>query len=86
MMGTGPEAPESLACLICRHGTLRLGTATVTLTKDELTLVVKDVPALVCGTCGEEYVDDATTSQLLNTAREAAKAGVQVDVRSYIVA
>ena len=77
---------EVTNCVICHHGTLQPGTATVTLTKDPLTLVVKDVPALVCGTCGEEYVDEVTTAQLLKTAHEAAKAGVQVDVRRYVAA
>ena len=62
------------------------GVATVTLTRDALTLVVKDVPALVCDNCGEEYVEDAVTARLLETAEEALKAGVQVDVRSYVAA
>ena len=68
---------------ICKQGELRPGPATVTLTKDALTLVVKDVPALVCSNCGEEYVDKETTASLLRTANEAARAGVQVDVRNY---
>lgn len=42
--------------------------------------VVKNVPALVCGNCGEEYVDEATTAHLLKDAEEAAQAGAQVDV------
>ena len=73
-------------CVICRHGDMGDGVATVILTRDTLTLVVKDVPALVCDNCGEEYVEDAVTSRLLETAEEALKAGVQVDVRSYVAA
>jgi len=58
----------------------------VTLTRELLTLVVKGVPAQVCENCGEEYVDQDTTKQLLQTAEEAARSGVQVDVRHYIAA
>ncbi len=45
--------------------------------------MVKKVPAEVCSTCGEEYVDQDTTARLLQVAEEAVKVGVQVDVREY---
>jgi hypothetical protein len=44
------------------------------------------VPANVCANCGEEYVDERTTKELLKSAEEALKAGVQVDIREYITA
>ena len=72
-----------MRCVICKQGETRPGTATVTLCRELLTLVVKDVPAQVCENCGEEYVDEETSKQLLGTAEEAARAGVQVDVRQY---
>jgi YgiT-type zinc finger domain-containing protein len=73
-----------MKCIICKQGETRGGTATVTLTRDQLTLVVKGVPAQVCANCGEEYVEENVTSQLLQVAEEAARAGVQVDVREYV--
>lgn len=75
-----------MKCVVCKQGETRPGTATVTLCRELLTLVVKDVPALVCGNCGEEYVDAHITARLIETAEEAAKSGVQVDVRQYIAA
>ena len=75
-----------MKCAICKHGKTKSGTATVTLTRDQLTLVVKGVPAQVCQSCGEEYVDASTTAQLLQTAENATQAGVQVDVRQYVAA
>ena len=75
-----------MSCVICRHGDLEKGTATVTLTRDSLTLVIKDVPALICDNCGEECVSDEVSSHLLETAEEAVKTGVQVDVRNYVAA
>lgn len=70
--------------LICKHGETRPGTATVTLTRDQLTLVVKGVPAQVCHNCGEEYVAEDVTDQLLKIAEDAAQSGVQVDAREYV--
>ena len=75
-----------MKCVICRHGDMSAGTSVVTLARDALTLVVKDVPSLVCENCGEEYVDDGVSARLLETAEEALQAGVQVDVRSYVAA
>lgn len=75
-----------MICVICKHGKTRSGTATVTLERADTTLVIKGVPAQVCANCGEEYVDEETTARLLRTAEEAARTGVQVDVRQYAAA
>ena len=75
-----------MRCVICKHGDTRPGTATVTLAREQLTLVVKDVPAQVCENCGEEYIDADITARLIQTAEEAAQSGVQVDVREYMTA
>jgi hypothetical protein len=58
----------------------------MTLERDGLTLVIKGVPAMVCSTCGDEYVDEDTTARLLQTAEQAARAGVQVETREYAAA
>lgn len=72
-----------MKCVICKNGQTKPGRATVTLERQEMTLVVKNVPAEVCTNCGEEYVDDKAAAQLLKTAEEVSQRGVQVDVRSY---
>lgn len=75
-----------MKCLICKNGETRPGSATVTLERGETTLVIKGVPAEVCANCGEEYIGDDVTEQLLSVAEEAADKGVQVDVRQYVAA
>jgi hypothetical protein len=47
------------------------------------TVVFKNVPAEVCENCGEAYLDAETTRHLFRIVEEAARVGVQVDVRSY---
>ena len=73
-------------CVICKNGKTRPGKATVTLERNGTTLVIKSVPANVCANCGEEYVDEGTTAKLLKAAEEAARSGVQVDVREFAAA
>lgn len=75
-----------MMCVICKNGTTQLGKATITLEREGTILVIKGVPAQVCVNCGEEYVDEATTSLLLKTAEEVVQTGVQVDVRQYAAA
>ena len=73
-------------CVICKHGEPRPGVTTVTLERDAMTLVIKDVPARVCPNCGEEYLDESVTDQLLAMVDQAVNAGVQVDIRRFVAA
>ena len=75
-----------MKCVICKHGETKLGTTTVTLEKNHSTIVFKEVPAKICDNCGEKYIDDTTTKELLKKAREIVKNGVEVDIRKYEVA
>lgn len=72
-----------MICPVCRNGETQPGTSTVTLEREELTFVVKRVPALVCANCGEEYLDSAVTERVLSMAEEAAASGSLVDIRTY---
>ena len=75
-----------MTCVICKNGQTQPGTATITLEREGATVVIKGVPARVCSNCGEEYVEEAITARVLKTAEEAARPGVQVDVRTYAAA
>ena len=80
-----PEDQEEagMKCLICEYGETEPGTTTVTLTRGETTIVMREVPAQICTTCGEEYVDAGTGKRLSQIAETALSEGVQVDVRRY---
>jgi hypothetical protein len=45
--------------------------------------VFRGVPALICDNCGEEYVDESVTKQLLELAEEAARSGSDIEVRDF---
>ena len=75
-----------MTCVICKEGEVVAGTTTVTLERGHTTVVIKSVPARVCMNCGEEYVDETTTRQLMTIADAAARTGVQVEVRQFAAA
>ena len=75
-----------MKCVICKQAETKPGTTTVTLERDGLTCVIKQVPAQVCPNCGEDYVDENVTGDLLKSAEQMAKVGAQVDIRQYIAA
>jgi len=72
-----------MKCVICKKGETRAGKTSVTLERDGATLVFKGVPASVCANCGEEYVDGEITARLLKSAEEAARSGIEVEIRQY---
>jgi YgiT-type zinc finger domain-containing protein len=73
-----------MKCVICKIGETRPGRTLVTLERESATLVVKAVPAEVCANCGEAYVAEEVSRQILVTAEHAAHSGVQVDVREFV--
>ena len=72
-----------MKCMICRVGETRLGVTTVTLERNGAVLVFKKTPARVCGNCGEVYVEEDVTKELLLEADAAVHVGVQVYVREF---
>lgn len=75
-----------MRCVMCKHGQTAPGETTLAFTRGEATVVVKHIPADVCQTCGEPYVDGETSAQLLHLVREAFEVGLEVAVRHYVAA
>ncbi len=71
-------------CIVCRHGETHPGTTTMAFHGDGRTLVANEVPADVCENCGEAYVAEEVTTELLRTAAEAREAQAIVLVRDYV--
>jgi len=72
-----------MKCVICKHGETTPGSSTVVLDREGVTLVMRNVPADVCQTCGEAYFSEDVTSHVLKVAEQAACAGAHVDIREY---
>jgi YgiT-type zinc finger domain-containing protein len=85
-MGLELQEENFMKCVICKKASTKTGTTTVTLERGCLTMVVKCVPALVCPNCGEAYISESVTTELLNDAEERARTGAQVESRQYVAA
>lgn len=74
---------EVFCCVICKQGIMKPGRITITLEQGRITLVFKQVPADVCENCGEQYLNERTTRELLEAAGTAEQHGIEVEVRSF---
>jgi YgiT-type zinc finger domain-containing protein len=72
-----------MKCIVCHNGETRAGTTTVTFHREGQTVVVNEVPAEVCENCGEAYVAEDVTAQVLEIAADARRARAQVLVRDF---
>jgi YgiT-type zinc finger domain-containing protein len=75
-----------MRCVICKGSEVKPGTTTFTVEREQMTLVLKEVPARVCQQCGEAYFDEATTQRIEEIAEAAEHNGVQVAVQDYAAA
>lgn len=72
-----------MTCLICRTGKLQAGTTTVTLERGTSVVIIRQVPAEICDTCGEYYLDNATANAVYQQADDAMRRHVEVEILRY---
>jgi len=70
-------------CLICRQAEIVDGLTSVTFERGEMRLIVNHVPARVCPSCGEAYVEEDVAVQLLRDAEAISAAGMMDEVMKY---
>jgi YgiT-type zinc finger domain-containing protein len=69
-----------MKCLDCKHGIPEKGKVTISFTRDNCTVVIKDVPAMVCPVCGAYYLDEIITQKVLDIGNAAVKNGAEVEI------
>jgi len=72
-----------MICLICRQADVVYGLTSITFERGEMRLVINNVPANICPSCGEAYVGEDVAMQLLQDAEEMSAAGAMDDVMEY---
>jgi YgiT-type zinc finger domain-containing protein len=68
-------------CPIC-SGRKKPGTTTFTVDLEFGVVVVRKVPATVCGQCGADWIEDRIARQLEDIVKDARKRRLQVEVTS----
>jgi YgiT-type zinc finger domain-containing protein len=71
---------NNMECVICKNGATKDGKTTVTLEKEGSVIIIKDVPASICQNCGQYYLDEEISKQILNIAQETFNKGIEVEI------
>ena len=66
-----------MICLICRLAETTDAFTDVKLQRGEIHLVISHVPANVCPSCGEGFIDQEVARQLLQGAEQRTDTGVR---------
>jgi YgiT-type zinc finger domain-containing protein len=72
-----------MRCAVCKNGETKQNQSVITLTKEKLVIVFRNVPSEICHDCSEEYINEETTDILLQTAKESLKKGVVLDSQDW---
>ena len=64
-----------MICIICRQAEIFGGLTSVKFEHGEMRLVVNKVPAQICLSCGEAYVDEEVAVRLLRDVEKISQAG-----------
>ena len=72
-----------MTCVICRKAEPATGITSVSFERGEYRLVIKNVPARICPSCGEAYVDEDVAVALLQEAETSFALGMRQDIREY---
>ena len=66
--------------MICKQGRTAPGVVSVPLQRGDTTIIFKSAHADVCQNCGEYYLDEVTTADLLSRAEQAISRGAEVEI------
>ncbi|MCK5230256.1 MAG: type II toxin-antitoxin system MqsA family antitoxin [Desulfobulbaceae bacterium] len=72
-----------MKCVICKTGEVASGEATVVMHRNETSIIIKNVPADICQTCGEYYLSEDMTEQVLQRAESASAKGAEVEILRF---
>ena len=72
-----------MICVICRQAKIIDGLTSIQFERGEMRLIVNSVPARICPSCGEAYVDEEVAVQLLQDTEKVSKAGILNVVYEY---
>jgi len=72
-----------MTCTICKHGEMYTGLVTVTLERSGATVIIRGVPGQICRNCGEYFLSEAVTGEILARADRAVQNGAEVEILRY---
>lgn len=71
--------------MICKQGNTQAGKITIVLERGGFSWKAEGVSALVCDHCGESFVDEVITAQILAQAEESIRVDTEKDLYPLLV-
>jgi len=69
--------------MICDRAEVVAGTTVVVLEREEIRLVIKNVPARICPACGEAFSGEDVSIRILDEAEKLAGLGLRIVERDF---
>lgn len=64
-----------MICIVCRQARTQNSRTSIQFERGEFRAVVHQIPARVCPSCGESYIEEGTAAELLNRLQQLMVAG-----------
>jgi YgiT-type zinc finger domain-containing protein len=72
-----------MICLICRQAEVVESFTSLDFQRGEMHLSITNVPARLCQSCGEAYMDEEVTAQVLQSAERIYRVGILEEIIDY---
>lgn len=72
-----------MKCFICKQGETQDGHTTITLNRAGATIIIKEVPTQICNNCGEYYLSEEISEQVMALAENAIKHNAEVEILRF---
>ena len=75
-----------MTCTACNRDDYEARQVTRTSDRDGAIVIVRDVPAWVCPTCGDQIYDEGVADRLLDQIKASRQEGITTVVRDFVPA
>lgn len=72
-----------MICSTCKNGHTAPGRTSYVVDRNGRVAVIRDVPAEICGQCGETYFDEKTAQALYDQAERILAHGSEVEITKF---
>lgn len=73
-----------MICIVCREAHTADGLTSIQFERDEFRAIVHQIPAQICPACGESYLEEVVTADLLERVQQIMAEGEIEIVLEYL--
>jgi YgiT-type zinc finger domain-containing protein len=77
------EEEKIMVCPVCKNGESSRGNTTLVFERGTSTIVIRKVPADVCDNCGEAFLSEDISREVMKMAGESVSKGIEVEIMNY---